>query len=168
LSSDRTRHILLIVLLLLLLPFAAACGGAAEEPAPEAPAEEPAPEAPAEEPMPVEPPAEDVADDTPQEPQIVGDILLSGEDFSWGEITDGTQAYTWTARVQNDTTSNLTITVRFQFLDGSDNVTKTETASVTLPPASGRTINRNGTMPYEDALKIEGFMAEVLDFSISG
>ena len=166
-SSDRTRHTLPIALLLLLLPFAAACGGAAEEPAAEEPAEEAAP-APAAEPAPEEAPAEEVAEEAPAEPQIVGDILLSNENFDWGAITDGTQAYTWTARVQNDTTSNLTITVRFQFLDGSENVTKTETASVTLAPASGRTINRSGTMSYEDALKIEGFMAEVLDFEISG
>ncbi len=161
--ANRTRHTLLIALLLLVLPFTAACG-AAEEPAPEPADAETAPE-PEPEPAPVAPAEEPEA---PQEPQIVGDILLSGEDFNWGDITDDTQAYTWTARVQNDTTSNLTITVRFQFLDGSDTVTKTETASVTLAPASGRTISRNGTMPYDDALRVEGFMAEVLDFAISG
>lgn len=164
-SSDRTRHILLIALLLLVLPFAAACGGAAEEPAPEAPAEEPAP-APVEESMLVEPPAEDVADDTPQEPQIVGNIILSNDAFDWGEVTDGTQAYTWTARVQNDTTSTLDITVIFQFLDESDEVIKTETATVRVPPASGRTISRSGTMSYGDeAMKVVSFLADY-DYTI--
>lgn len=161
-SSDRTRHALLIALLLLVLPFAAACGGAAEEPAP---AEEPEPEAPAPAPEPVEAAAEEPA--APQEPQIVGDIILSGEDFEWGTAEGDANPYTWTARVQNDTTSTLNITVRFQFLDESDEVIKTETATVKIAPASSRTIKQSGTMSYDEALKVFGFLADY-DFEIAG
>lgn len=155
-TSFRTRHVLPIALLLLVLPFAAACGGAAEEPAPEAPAEETAP-APAPEPEPV---AAEPVDETPAEPEIVGNIILSGENFDWGEASGDSNSYTWTARVQNDTTSNLDITVRFQFLDEADEVIKVETATVTLAPASGRTITQNGTMTYDEALKVFGFLAD--------
>ena len=161
-SSTRTRPTLILVLLL-LLPFAAACGGA-EEPAAEAAAEEPAPEpvAPDPEPAPVETPVEE-----PQEPQIVGNIILSGEDFNWGEAEGTNTPYTWTARVQNDTTSTLNITVRFQFLDESDQVVKTETATVRIAPASSRTINQSGTMTYDEALKVFGFLADY-DYKIAG
>lgn len=163
-SSDRTRHALLIALLLLVLPFAAACGGAAEEPAP---AEEPVPEpeAPAPAPEPAEPAAEEPT--APQEPQIVGDIFLSNEDFEWGTADGDANPYTWTARVQNDTTSTLNITVRFQFLDESDEVIKTETATVRIAPASSRTINQSGTMSYDEALKVFGFLAD-FDYEIAG
>lgn len=161
-SSDRTRHALLIALLLLVLPFAAACGGAAEEPAP---AEEPEPEAPAPAPEPVEAAAEEPA--APQEPQIVGNIILSGEDFEWGTAEGDANPYTWTARVQNDTTSTLNITVRFQFLDEADEVIKTETATVKIAPASSRTIKQSGTMSYNEALKVFGFLADY-DFEIAG
>jgi len=164
LSSSRTRHTLLIALLLLLLPFAAACGGAAEEPAPEAPPEEPAPEPVAPDPVPVETPAEDPV--APAEPQIVGNIILSGEDFEWGTAEGGANPYTWTARVQNDTTSTLDITVRFQFLDESDEVIKTETATIRIAPASSRTISRSGTMSYDEALKVFGFLADYSDYKI--
>ena len=158
-SSDRTRSALIIALLL-LVPFAAACG-AAEEAAPEAPAaEEPAETPQAEEPMPEEPMDETPEPEAPAEPQIVGNIILSGENFDWGENDGDNNGYTWTARVQNDTTSTLAITVRFQFLDDADEVIKTETATVTLAPASGRTITQNGTMTYDEALKVYGFLAD--------
>lgn len=155
--SDRFRLPLLIALFA-LLPLLAACGGA-EEPAPE-PTEEPAAAPEAEAPAP-EMPAEEAPEETaPAEPQIVGSIILSGEDFSWGAPDGDNQPYTWTARVQNDTTSTLDITVRFQFLDDTDAVVKTESASVRLDPASGRTINESGTMTYDDALKVVGFLAD--------
>lgn len=154
-TSHRTRNVLMIALLLLVLPFAAACGGA-EEPAPEAPVEEAAPE-PVAEPAPVEP---DPVEEVPAEPQIVGNIILSGEDFNWGDADGDNTPYTWTARVQNDTTSTLDITVRFQFLDEADAVIKTETATVTMAPASSRTINQSGTMTYDEALKVFGFLAD--------
>ena len=160
-TSYRTRHVLPIALLLLVLPFAAACGGA-EEPAPEAPAEEAAPD-PVEEPAPVEP---DPVEEAPQEPQIVGNIILSGEDFDWGEADGDSNAYTWTARVQNDTTSTLDITVRFQFLDEADEVIKVESATVTIAPASSRTINQSGTMTYDEALEVFGFLADY-DYEIA-
>ncbi len=163
-TSSRTRQALLIALLLLVVPFAAACGGGAEEPAPEAPAEEPAP-APAEEPEAVEPAVEEVPAE-PAEPQVVGNVILSGEDFNWGEADGDNTPYTWTARVQNDTTSTLDITVRFQFLDEADVVIKTETATVRIAPASSRTINQGGTMTYDEALKVFGFLADY-DYAIA-
>ncbi|NKB88668.1 MAG: hypothetical protein GKS06_10650 [Acidobacteria bacterium] len=159
--SDRTRKALMIALLL-LVPFAAACG-AAEEPAPEAPAEEPAP---AEEAAPVVDEPVEEEPEAPAEPQIVGNILLSGESFDWGEVTDDTQAYTWTVRVQNDTTSNLRITVFFDFLDGAEDQIKRETATITLAPASGRTITESGTMTYDEALTVEYSVADY-DFELA-
>jgi len=159
LSSDRTHRVLLIALLL-LVPMLAAC--AAEEPAPEAPAEEPA-EAPA----PVEEmPVEEPEPEEPAEPQIVGNIILSGEDFAWGTAEGDDNPYTWTARLQNDTTSNLNITVTFQFLDDTDAVVKTESATITLAPASGRTISQSGSMTYDEALTVFGFIADY-DYSIA-
>jgi hypothetical protein len=160
LSSDRNRRVLTIALLL-FVPFLAACGAAEEAAEPEA-AETPAP-APAPEP---EMPAEEPEPEMPAEPEIVGNIILSGEDFSWGEAEGDNTPYTWTARVQNDTTSTLDITVRFQFLDESDTVLKTESATVTLAPASSRTINQGGTMSYDDALKVFGFLADY-DYEVS-
>ena len=154
----------MIALLLLVLPFAAACGGA-EEPEPEAPAEEPA-AAPVEEAPSEAPAAEEPTEEAPQEPQIVGNIILSGEDFNWGDADGDTTPYTWTARVQNDTTSTLDITVRFQFLDESDQVIKTETSTVRIAPASSRTINQSGTMTYDEALKVFGFLADY-DYEIA-
>jgi hypothetical protein len=155
LSSDRTRALALA--LMLLLPLAAACGGAAEEPAPAPAAEEPAP---APEPEAAPAPMEEPAEAAPEEPQIVGNIILSGEDFDWGTPEGETQPYTWTARVQNDTTSTLSITVRFQFLDETDTVLKTETATIELAPAASRSISQNGTMSYDEALKVVGFLAD--------
>jgi hypothetical protein len=155
--SDRFRFPLLIALFA-LLPLLAACGGA-EQPAPE-PAEEPAAAPEAEAPAPEMPVEEEPEETAPAAPQIVGSIILSGEDFNWGAPEGDNQPYTWTARVQNDTTSTLDITVRFQFLDDTDSVVKTESASVRLDPASGRTINESGTMTYDDALKVVGFLAD--------
>ena len=158
-SSDRLR-LLTLVALLVLAPFIAAC--ATEEPA-EAPVAEPETEAPVvEEPVTPEP-----VEEAPAEPEIVGNILLNGEELVWGAVADDNTAYTWTARVQNDTTSNLRITIRFQFLDAVDAVVKSETTTITLAPAASRTINQDGTMTYDESLKVEGYSAEVLDFSVA-
>ncbi len=152
----RTRLAMLLVFLL-ALPFAAACG-TAEEPA-EAP--EP-PEAPVEQaPVPVEEPPAEPEPQQPAEPELVGNIILSGDNFEWGEFGAGQPApYTWTVRVNNDTTATLSIRVSFQFLDDDDQVLKTERTTIRLDPAAGRTISENGTMPYDDALKVIGFVAD--------
>ena len=150
----RTRLAMMLVFLL-ALPFAAACG-TAEEPAetPKAPAEQA--------PVPVEEPAA-TAPEPPQptEPELVGDIVLSDDNFEWGEFGAGQPApYTWTVRINNDTTATLSIRVSFQFLDDDDQVLKTERATIRLDPAAGRTISESGTMPYDDALKVIGFVAD--------
>ena len=146
----------MMLVLVLALPFAAACG-AAEEPAPEAP------EAPVEQaPEPVAaPPVQEPEPTPPAEPELVGDIVLSGDDFTWGEFGAGQPApYTWTVRINNDTTATLSIRVSFQFLDDDDQVLKTERTTIRLDPAAGRTIREAGTMPYDDALKVIGFVAD--------
>jgi hypothetical protein len=149
----RTRLSMMLVLVL-ALPFAAACG-AAEEPAPEAP------EAPVEQaPEPV-PPVQEPEPTPPAEPELVGNIVLSGDDFEWGEFGAGQPApYTWTVRINNDTTATLSIRVSFQFLDDDDQVLKIERTTIRLDPAAGRTIREAGTMPYDDALKVIGFVAD--------
>jgi len=151
----RTRLSMMLVLVL-ALPFAAACG-AAEEPAPEAP------EAPVEQaPEPVAaPPVQEPEPRPPAEPELVGNIVLSGDDFEWGEFGAGQPApYTWTVRINNDTTATLSIRVSFQFLDDDDQVLKIERTTIRLDPAAGRTIREAGTMPYDDALKVIGFVAD--------
>lgn len=151
----RTRLGTMLVLVL-ALPFAAACG-AAEEPAAETP------EAPVEQAKePVEaPPMEEAEPAPPAAPELVGNIVLSGDDFEWGEFGAGQPApYTWTVRVNNDTTATLSIRVSFQFLDDNDQVLKTERTTIRLDPAEGRTIRQAGTMPYDDALKVIGFFSD--------
>ena len=112
--SHRSR-IIWVLALLVAVPLAAACG-AAEEPAANA-ANAPADEAPAPEPEPEPEPATpettEPEDTASQEPELVGEIRVSNEDFEWGETTTESAAYTWTARVTNDTTATLAITVRF-------------------------------------------------------
>ena len=49
-----------------------------------------------------------------------GNIILSGENFDWGENNGDNNGYTWTARVQNDTTSTLALAaVAFAKLTGA-------------------------------------------------
>ncbi|HJO05684.1 MAG TPA: hypothetical protein QGG47_17080 [Acidobacteriota bacterium] len=151
----RTLRIPMLALVL-ALPLAAACG-TAEEPAvetPEVPVEQP--------PVAVEePPMEEPEPPPPAEPELVGNIVLSGDDFEWGEFGAGQPApYTWTVRVDNDTTATLSIRVSFQFLDDDDQVLKTERTTIRLDPAAGRTIRENSTMPYDDALRVIGFVAD--------
>jgi hypothetical protein len=156
-----------LLAMLALVPFLAACG-AAEEPAPEQPVEAPV-EQPAE--QPAETPAEEMpaeempAEEGPQEPQLVGNITLSGENFEWGETTSDSAEYNWTVRVANDTTATLDITVRFQFLDDSDGVVKTETATVRLQPAASTTIREGGSMSFDDANRVYSFAA-TYDYAI--
>jgi hypothetical protein len=161
------RHTRLMALLMLLafVPFIAACGATeepAEQPAEETPAEQPAEEAPAEE-MPAE---EMPAEDAPQEPQLVGNINLSGENFEWGATTSDSAEYTWTVRVANDTTAQLDITVRFEFLDDSDGVVKTETATVRLQPAASTTIREGGSMSFDDANRVYSFAVVTENYEI--
>jgi len=157
----RHTRLMTLLALLALAPFIAACGAAeepaAEQPAEEAPAEQPAAEMPSEE-MPAEEmtPAEP---EGPQEPQLVGNITLSGENFDWGETTSEAAGYNWTVRVANDTTATLDITVRFQFLDDNDSVIKTETATVRLQPAASATVRERGSMPYDNANRVYSFAA---------
>ena len=153
----RHTRLMTLLALLALAPFIAACGAAeepVEQPAEEAPAEQPA-EAPAEE-MPAEEPMEE---EGPQEPQLVGNITLSGENFDWTETTSEVAGYYWTVRVSNDTTAPLDITVRFQFLDENDSSIKTETATVRLQPATNTTIREESTMTWDDANRISYFLA---------
>ncbi len=153
--ARRTRLAMMLALVL-ALPFAAACG-AAEEPVaetPEAPAEEAAP-------APVEEPMEEPEPQEPAEPELVGNIVLSGDNFEWGDFGAGQPApYTWTVRINNDTTATLSIRVSFQFLDDDDQVIKTERTTIRLDAATSRTIREAGTMPYDDALKVIGFLAD--------
>ncbi len=153
--ARRTRLAMMLALML-ALPFAAACG-AAEEPAAETPEAPPEPT-----PDPVEtPPVEEPEPQEPAVPELVGNIVLSGDNFEWGDFGAGQPApYTWTVRINNDTTATLSIRVSFQFLDDDDQVLKTERTTIRLDPAAGRTIREAGTMPYDDALKVIGFLAD--------
>lgn len=155
--SGRTSTACLIAILL-AVPLAVACGGAAEEPAADnganAPAVEPAPVV---EPEPVEPEPTEPAE--PTVPTLVGEIRVSGEDFEWGETNTENAAYTWTARVTNDTTATLDISVRFEFLDENDAVVQTETKTVRLDPAASRTLRESGNMNYDQANRVYSFRA---------
>ena len=151
--APRTR-LMILVALLVLAPLVAC--GPAEEPAPAPPAEPTVEPAPAPEPMedPVEePPA------PPSEPELVGEIRMTGEDFEWGNITRENAPYTWTVKLTNDTTATLDITVRFQFLDDSDAVIKTETKSVRLQPAANTTLRESGNMSWDEANRVYSFLA---------
>lgn len=157
---------ILLLLLVLTVSFAAACGPA------EDPADAPAQEQEAEEPEPVEeteaPPVvvEEEPEPAEQEPQLVGNIRLSGEDLQWGNVTQTAAPYTWTVQVVNDTTATLDITVSFQLLDASDRVVKTETAVVRLQPAQTRTIRENGSLAgFDDANRVAAFVA-TYDYTI--
>ncbi len=158
------KNIVLLFALVALLVVVNACGGGepANEPAAESTEEaEPAAElAPVVEPEP-EP-------QEPEEPQLVGTINLTEEDFQWGEVTDRTQPapYTWTVTVANDTTQTLDITVRFDFLDDSDSVVKTERSSVRLAPAQRATINEPGTMDWDGANRVYTFAVQVENWNI--
>lgn len=155
--SDRTRRFTLMAILL-LVPFAVACG-AAEQPAVQEPAPAPEPEAPAPAPVP-EPAAEpEPTEPVAQQPQLVGTVTLSGESFDWGETDNENANYTWNVRIANDTTAQLDITVRFQFLDDNDQVIKTETKTVRLQPATSTTVRENGRMGYAQANRVYSFSA---------
>lgn len=155
--SRRTSTAWLIAILL-AVPLAVACGGAVEEPAADNAAEAPAFEpAPAVEPEPVEPAEPEPAE--PTVPALVGEIRVSGENFEWGKTNTETAAYTWTARVTNDTTATLDITVRFEFLDENDAVVKAETKTVRLEPAANRSLRESGSMNYDQANRVYSFRA---------
>lgn len=133
-----------------------ACGGAAEEPAPEAAEPEAAPTEPEAAPVAVEPEPEPQA---PPEPQLEGTITLTNDDFGWLTSGSRTEAatYWWTLRVTNDTTQNLDITVRFEFLDDNDDVVKAEFKTVRLAPAASTTIREEGEMSHADSLRFAAY-----------
>lgn len=158
-----TRSIRNIVLLafVLSLPLAVACGGGEPagdemaEPAQEEPAAEPVEEpSAADSEMADEVPPAEEEEETPQEPELVGNINIANANFEWGETTADEANYTWSARVSNDTTANLDITVLFSFYDSNDDVLKTETATVRLAPAESQTVSGDGTMTWDEANEI--------------
>jgi len=157
------KNIALLFALVALLVFVNACGGG--EPANEPAAESTEEAAPAAEPEPIVEPEPEPQE--PEEPQLVGTINLTGEDFQWGEVTDRTQPtpYTWTVVVANDTTQTLDITVRFDFLEDSV-VVKVERTVVRLAPAERTTINEPGTMSYDEANRVNGFAVQVENWNI--
>jgi hypothetical protein len=158
------KNIFLLFALVALLAVVSACGGG--EPA-EEPTEEPTEEtAPAPEPEPVVEPEPEPAE--PQGPQLEGNIDLTNEDFQWGEVTDRSQPapYTWTVAVANDTTQTLDITVRFDFLDDSDSVVKTERTVVRLAPAESTTVEEPGTMGWDEANRVYTFAVQVENWTI--
>lgn len=163
------RRTVMLLAVVALLPLVACGGGEEAVPANEDPVQEDAP--PAETPEPAEtlsPVEEEPAASEPEQPQLVGNITLTGEDFEWGETTTDSAAYTWTVRVSNDTTSNLDITVIFEFLDDSDSVIKREQASVRMAPATRRTIRESGDMSYDQANRVYSFAAHFTETIVDG
>ena len=153
--SRRIRTIWLVALLV-LAPFSIGCGGA-EEPAAAPVAEEPAADPqPEPEPMPVEEPQPE----EPQEPQLVGDIIISDDGFDWTTTTADNANYRWFARVTNDTTATLRITLEFKFLDEDDAVVRTETRSIEIAPAESRRVTGTGTFVWNDANRVVASVAE--------
>lgn len=155
----------ILLALLLVVPFAA-CGTAeepGEPPAPESP-EPAAPEVPVEQPAATE--TQEQAEQEQQQPELVGDIRLAGEDLIWGEPTPDTAPYEWTVRVTNDTTATLDITVRFQLLDDNDAVVKTERATVRLQPAQSRTLREAGSIAYREANRVSSYSATYEEYKI--
>lgn len=170
-----TRQFLIALALLALLPFAAACGGQPAEEAEEAAADveeateeaaEAVEEAAEETAEAVEEAAEE-AEEAVTGPQIEGEVRLTNDDFDWTETTTETASYTWTARVTNDTTATLDITVTFEFLDNNDRVVKTERATRRLAPAESSTIRQDGSMPFDQANRVVGFRAYP-DYEVAG
>lgn len=174
---SRLSRLIPVLALLLLVPVAA-CGGSAEEAAEDAAnqAEEAAEDAADA----MEEAAEEAADtmeemgeqaeemmeeEAPAEPELVGNIQISGENLEWGTPTEETAPYTWTVRVNNDTTATLDITVSFQLLDSNDGVIKTETATVRLQPAQSTTIREDGSLPYDQANNVYSY-SSTYDYSI--
>lgn len=166
-----TRRTVTVLALIVLLPFLVACGGqdaqAPEESVEETPGTEEAPatEETAEpttdtgEEPPEQPPQEDAAEAGEEEQELVGNIRLTDEDFSWGDVSKESANYTWTATISNDTTSTLDITVTFEFLDENDRVIKTERATRRLAPAESTTLRESGSMAYADANEVVSFRA---------
>ena len=60
----------------------------------------------------------------------------------------------------------LDITVRFDFLDNSDRVVKTERSVVRLAPAESTTIAEPGTMGWEEANRVYTFAVQVENWTI--
>ncbi|MFQ5743818.1 MAG: hypothetical protein ACE5HV_09550, partial [Acidobacteriota bacterium] len=160
---DLRKRLSFSAAIVALVSALAAC---AAQPA-EAPASKTSPEPvaaaaePAPAPVPQEPAEPQAEPQAPQQPELVGDIRLSDENFDWGQITDRSSPapYTWTVRVTNDTTQTLDITVKFDFLDDNDRIIKTERKTIRLAPAEKKKINENGTMKYEDANRVYSFQA---------
>ena len=157
------KNIVLLFALVALLVVVSACGGGEPANDPAASTEEAAPAA---EPEPVVEPEPEPTE--PEVPQLVGQINLAEEDFQWGEVTDRTQPapYSWTVAVANDTTQTLDINIRFDFLDSSDSVVRTDRATVRLAPAQRTTINESGTMGWDDANRVDNWAVQVENWTI--
>lgn len=153
-----SKRFIRFVAIIALGSLMVACGGAAEAPAPEAAEPEVTPAAePEAAPVVVEPEPEEPQ--APPEPQLEGNIFLTNDDFGW--LTPGSRTepatYWWTLRVTNDTTQNLNITVRFEFLDDDDRVVKAELKTVRLAPAANTVVREEGEMSREDSLKFAAY-----------
>lgn len=154
------RRLALSIAMVVLIAGIAACGSPpAEEAPPNEPAETAEPEAPA--PEPVEPePMPEPEEQEPEAPQLEGNIIITDDTFEWTDSTAETADYYWTLAVQNDTTQTLDITLKFQFLDGQDAVVKEETSTVRLAPAERQVIREEGTMSFDEANRVVGYLAD--------
>lgn len=160
------KRIVVLLAVVALLPLVACGGGEEAVPANEEPGQDEAAPDEATEPAETMAPVDEEPEATePEGPQLVGNITLTGEDFDWGETTTDSADYTWTVTISNDTTSNLDVTVVFEFLDDSDRAIKREQATVRMAPATRRTIRESGDMSYDEANRVYSFAARY-DYSI--
>ena len=157
-----SKRVSFLLALITVIPMTLACGGGEPEvPPAEDPAADETPAAtaePAPEPAPVEPVPE--PETQPEEPQIVGNILLSRADFDYGEVTREEAPYEWWVTIRNDTTSTLRITVYFDFVDTDGKLVKREEKTVRLDPASRTNIRESGSMTWDDANRVDGFITD--------
>jgi len=161
------KRLIWFLALFAVVALTVACGGAAEEPAPTP--EEAATPAPEETPEPViepEPVPEEPTE--PEQPQLQGNIVTSEENFDWIEGGNRTtpSTYYWTVKVNNDTTQNLDITIKFDIVDETDAIVKSESKTIRLAPAGETVVREEAEMSYADALRVAGFQAYVSNWSI--
>jgi hypothetical protein len=150
------------VLLVAAVALSAACGGqpeTAEEAAPAPAAEETAPAAEvAPEPEP-EPIAEEPVEQAP--PQLTGNIveIESAHDFGWTNAAtrEVPGKYYWVVQLRNDTTQTLDITVKFDFLNESDAIIKTDRVTVRMQPAENGTFRGEGEMARDNARAVASY-----------
>ncbi len=153
------------LLLILFVGVAVACAPVEEpaDPTPEPEPEASAPAAPPAEAPPAEAPPED---NTPAAPQLQGNIIISQDEFDWQNTTQDNTGFWWQMNVNNDTTQTLRITVKFTFLDESDDAVRSEEETIRLAPATSRMVRGEGTMNWDQANQIVSYLAEYLSFDI--